>query len=196
MLTYIDLNKTKKDKIVLDKPGSYTAFFYNRSGVFTFDLNAKDIELNIYGLYVGKEEEVFKVETIQQHNAPRTTSNLLIKGVFDDRAKFFYKGLIRIEKRGQSSHAYQKNQNIVLSRDVFIESKPYLEILANDVFCTHGSTTGKINDDVVYYLQTRGIDLKHARNFVIQGFVNDILDQVEKHADVSSIRKNMLLNRV
>jgi len=196
MTTFINLNEVKGEHIVLDKPGSYTAFFYNKSGLFNFELNAKNVELNIYGLYIGRRDDIFKVETIQHHNAPLTTSNLFIKGVFKDRSKFLYKGLIRIEKKGQTSHAYQKNQNLVLSKDAFIESKPYLEILANDVFCTHGSTTGKINEDELYYLQTRGVAKEQAKDLIVTGFINDIIDRLGNNTLALEIRKNILNDAV
>ena len=178
MNTFIDLNKTKKEKIVLDKPGKYTAFFHNLSGRFVFELNEKGIDLDIFGLFVGKGNDIFKVDTVQKHNAPSTTSNLLIKGVFDDESKFYYQGLIRIEKEGQQSHAYQKNQNIILSPETFVESKPFLEILANDVFCTHGSTTGKLNQEQMYYLESRGLAPKKAEELLIKGFIADIMDRL------------------
>lgn len=180
MDTFIDLNKTDKKRIVLRIPGKYIAFFYNLSGTFSFELNAKGIDLDIYGLYVGRGDDTFTVETIQRHNAPDTTSNLLIKGVFDERSKFHYRGLIRIEKKGQTSHAYQKNQNLILSRDAFVESEPYLEILANDVFCTHGSTTGKLSEQDLYYLRTRGISSTEGQKLLVKGFVGDVLDRIGK----------------
>src|SRR3990167_2007258 len=112
---FINLNKTRLEKIIINKAGKYVVFFQNLSGKFVFELREKGINLDIYGLFVGKRKDRFQLETIQRHVAPESTSNLLIKGVFYDESKFIYQGLIRIEKEAQKSHAYQKNQNIIMS---------------------------------------------------------------------------------
>lgn len=164
--------------MVFNNPGQYVIFFHNISGKFTFELTAPGAEVEIYGLFTGKGAEKYKVETIQHHKAPSATSNLLIKGIFADESRFEYEGLIRIEKEGQGSHAYQKNQNLILSPQVFVQSKPNLEILANEVFCTHGSTTGKLNKDQIYYLMTRGISEYDSKNLLVEGFVNEVFDKV------------------
>ncbi|MBI2641358.1 SufD family Fe-S cluster assembly protein [Candidatus Roizmanbacteria bacterium] len=176
----INLNKLKIKSLKLAKAGRYVVFFKNLDGRFVFELMSANIHLDIYGLFIGKNKDQYKVETIQYHKAPSSTSNLLIKGVFDDESKFYYQGLIRIEKKAQKSHAYQKNQNLILSPNTYVESKPYLEILANDVFCTHGSTTGKLNEDELYYMQTRGLNKSIARELYIDGFIADIFDKIKK----------------
>ncbi len=173
-MKYINLNKTKQSKLAFKTPGDYTVFFENISGNLVFDIKSSGVNLNIYGLYVGKKDEEFKVNTIQNHQAPSSTSNLLIKGVFYGSSKFYYRGLIRIEKKAQKSHAYQKNQNLTLSKDCFIDSRPYLEILANDVFCTHGSTTGRLNSEQLFYTKTRGLDNKMSEKLLVEGFINEI----------------------
>jgi len=174
MENFIDLNKLKKTKILLTKPGKYVAFVENKSGEFVFELNAQNIDLKIFGLFYGKKTDEYTVRTVQHHRAPNSTSNLLIRGVFDDESKFHYTGLVKIEKKAQKSHAYQKNQNLILSPGVFVESEPFLEIEANDVFCTHGSTTGKISEDQLYYLTSRGINREEAKELIVQGFLEDV----------------------
>ncbi len=181
MITLLNLNKEKKDKIVFTKPGKYIVYFKNLSGTFTFELKERDIDLEIYGLFVGENQDKFTVETIQRHLAPNSTSNLLIKGVFYDESKFIYQGLIRLEKKAQKSHAYQKNQNLIMSDKCFVDSRPFLEILANDVFCTHGSTTGRLNRDQLYYLETRTLDKKIAEKLIIDGFIQEIPDKIRNY---------------
>ncbi len=184
MVTFIDLAREKKQRLIFNKPGEYVIFMHNISGKFIFDIRAKEVQLDIYGLYVGKTKDDFSVHTVQNHSAPSSTSNLFIKGVFYDYSKFHYQGLIRIEKQAQKSHAYQKNQNIIMSPFAFIESKPYLEILANDVFCTHGSTTGRLNNEQLFYAETRGLDQEEAKQLLVDGFVNEIVFKIrEKIAD-------------
>ncbi|MCL4364499.1 SufD family Fe-S cluster assembly protein [Patescibacteria group bacterium] len=173
-MNVINLNETGQTKVSFDKPGDYAVFFENLSGELVFDINASNVNLNIYGLYVGNKSDDFKVNTVQVHRAPSSTSNLLIKGVFYGSSKFYYRGLIRIEKDAQKSHAYQKNQNLTLSKDCFIDSRPYLEILANDVFCTHGSTTGRLDKEQMFYTKSRGLEEKEAEKLLVEGFIDEI----------------------
>lgn len=180
MITFLNLNQEKGDTWKFDKPGEYVVFFHNRSGKFTFDLAHKGVNVDIYGIFTGKNAEDYKVETVQHHTAGGAISNLLIKGVFEDMSRFDYSGLIRIEKKGQHSHAYQKNQNLILAPGVFVQSKPYLEILANDVFCTHGSTTGKLSQEQVFYLESRGLNPEEARQLIVQGFVGEVVDKIKE----------------
>src|SRR3990167_8275359 len=135
--TFLNLNLLKQKKFNFNKPGKYIVFFHNLSGELIFNINAKGGDLDIYGLYTGKDQDKFIVKTQQRHVAPSARSNLLIKGVFDDTSSFHYEGLIKIEKKAQQSHAYQKNQNIILADGVFIRSEPFLEILANEFFSNH-----------------------------------------------------------
>ena len=181
MINFINLNKTKTKKLNFTKSGKYIVFFQNLSGKFSFELKEKGIDLQILGLFIGKNKDRFQVETIQHHVAPNSVSNLLIKGVFYDESKFIYQGLIRIEKAAQKTHAYQKNQNLIMSDSCFVDSRPFLEILANDVFCTHGSTTGKLNQEQIYYLQTRNLAKKSAEKLLIDGFIQEIPSRIKQY---------------
>ncbi len=179
-MQFIHVTETPDKPFVFDSPGDYVVYFHNISGKYDFEMNVSGITLYIFGLFTGTGAHEYKIETIQHHKAQGSYSDLFIKGVFDDASKFYYQGLIRIEKEGQQSHAYQKNQNLILSKDVFVESNPFLEILANDVFCTHGSTTGKLNKDEIAYLKTRGLNDKKARHLLVEGFANEVIDKVNE----------------
>ncbi|MBP9691086.1 SufD family Fe-S cluster assembly protein [Candidatus Woesebacteria bacterium] len=179
-MKFINLNSKQHHHLTFDKKGeTYVVFFHNISGKFIFEIAASEIEVYIYGLFTGKGAEKYEIETIQHHTAPGSLSDLLIKGVFEDESKLIYQGLIRLEKSAQQSHAYQKNQNLILSRGVFVDSRPFLEILANDVFCTHGSTTGKLSPEQILYAQTRGLTYHQARELLVQGFVDELYDKVK-----------------
>src|SRR3989338_1733753 len=192
-MQFLEIKNQKQYQMSFDKKGeTYVVFFHNISGKLTFEITNTDIKLYIFGLYTGKNTDVFHIETIQHHLAQRSLSDLFIKGVFEDSSKFIYQGLIRLEKAAQKSHAYQKNQNIILSPGVFVDSRPFLEILANDVFCTHGSTTGKLSQDEILYSQTRGLDKKTAEKMLVSGFIEEIylkLRQIMPSADLSSYNK-------
>jgi len=193
-MKYTNLNETKKTKLEFNKPGDYLVFFHNLSGEFDFNIKASGVNLDILGLFVGKKSDNFELKTNQYHIAPGSTSNLLIKGVFDEHSKFIYQGLIKIEKSGQKSHAYQKNKNLILSPDVYVDSRPFLEILANDVFCTHGSTTGKINEESLFYLKSRGLNQKIAEKLYVSGFIQEIIDKIKPYSQsilTSEVRNNL-----
>ncbi len=171
----IYLKKINQEKrIIFDKPGRYKVVFKNLSGKIIFDIVESNVEVNIYGLYIGKKEDKYEINTVQNHQSPNSTSNLLIKGVFFDSSRFYFQGLIRIDKNAQKSHAYQKNQNLIMSENVYVESQPNLEILANDVFCTHGSTTGYLNQEELFYTISRGLKKERAEKLLVEGFINDL----------------------
>jgi Fe-S cluster assembly protein SufD len=129
----------------------------------------------ITGILIGTEHTKQILHTMQIHTAPNTTSDLLVKTVLSDHASSFYDGGIRIEKSAQKSDAYQKNENLLLSDHAFAESKPSLEILANDVRCSHGATMGPINEEQLWFLTSRGISKKQAEELIVAGFIQDAL---------------------
>src|SRR3989338_10029260 len=176
---FINVYVEKKDKYLVDTPGRHIFFISNYSGTINIDIDSINAEVYIYGVYIGRNKDHFKLNTIQHHLSGNNISDLLVKGVFFDESKFIYEGLIRIDKNAQKSNAYQKNQNLIMSPSVFVDSRPFLEILANDVRCTHGSTTGKLDQEQLYYLETRGISKNQAQRLLIEGFINDIFLRME-----------------
>lgn len=174
------IEKSGDQNLVFSESGKYAVFLHNISGTFTIDIQAEQVDISLLGLYIGKKKDSFTIQTIQKHSMPNSASRLFIKGIFDDESAFRFQGLIRIEKDAQKSHAYQKNQNILLSPKVFIDSRPYLEILANDVFCTHGSTSGTIDKEQLRYVQTRGVSPKEAKQILLQGFAQEVIDTAQQ----------------
>ncbi|GIW63062.1 MAG: hypothetical protein KatS3mg090_0888 [Patescibacteria group bacterium] len=189
----IEIKDSKNNQIInIDKKDKYIVFFNNYSGEVEVNLKAKGAEVYILGVYIGKGSADFSLKTKQNHIVSDTYSDLLVKGVFFDKSKFLYEGLIRIEKGAQRSHAYQKNQNLTLSKNVYVESRPFLEIKANDVFCTHGSTTGGLNHEEIYYLNTRGLTQKKAKQVLIEGFINEVFDKQKPVLD--KVKKRIISN--
>mgnify|MGYP001566802765 CR=1 FL=1 len=132
----------------------------------------------IIGMIIGKGESRFAIHTLQEHTALNTTSDLLIKTVLSDSAACMYDGGIRVEKYAQKTDAYQRNENLLLSGRAHAESKPTLEILANDVRCTHGATIGPISEEQLWYLATRGVAKKNAERLIVSGFLAAALEKV------------------
>lgn len=181
--------------ISFEREGQYIVFLDNASGTFTFEIQASGVDLNIYGKYVGHHTILHNLHTIQHHQAPNSTSNLLIKSVLYDKSHFHYHGLIRIDENCNGSHAYQKNQNLILSEKAVVKSEPDLEILSNEVFCTHGSTTGKPNEEQLYYLQTRGLSPGIAQEIYVQGFLDEVREKATSQQSTVNSRQITLERR-
>lgn len=184
---FTDITTKETNTFTVDQPGQHVLFMYNKSGTVNVEITAKGAEVYIIGLYVGRKQDKFELNTIQHHTAPGATSDLFIKGVFFDEAKFIYDGLIRIDKAGQQTYAYQKNQNLIMSDKAFVASEPNLEILANDVFCTHGSTTARLNRDQLLYAESRGIAEQQAKNMLVEGFINDVFLRLDGLGEFSQL---------
>lgn len=150
----------------------------NQAGEVRIVINGRNADVQILGIIIGYGDQNVNLFTYQDHKEKESVSNLFIKSILFDKSRFHYEGLIKIEKGAQKSNAYQKNQNLLMSPQAWAESKPYLEILANDVRCTHGATIGQIDDEQLYYLATRGLDEKEATQLLIDGFCQDILDRL------------------
>jgi Fe-S cluster assembly protein SufD len=116
--------------------------------------------------------------TRQDHAAPNTTSDLLYKAGLKDSSRVVWKGMIRVEKDAQRTDAYQKNDNLVLSESARADSIPGLEIEANDVRCTHGATAGRVDEDMIFYLQARGIARDEAVRLIVEGFFANVYDRI------------------
>ena len=174
---FISIKKENND-LVFNKPGRYVVYFSNISGRISCNITAKKVELYMVGLYDMKQKDSFKIHTEQIHTSSHSFSDLYIISIVEDSSSFIFSGLIRIEKGAQQSHAYQKNINLLLSKNAFVNAQPILEILANDVFCTHGSASGPLSEDQLQYLQMRGLDRNEAKKLSIEGFKQQLYDRL------------------
>ena len=118
----------------------------------------------------------------RSHVAPHTTSNLLYKNALLDTAKTIFSGLIIVEPDAQKTDAYQKNRNLMLSDTAEAHSLPGLEIQANDVRCSHGSTSARIDEEQEFYLQARGINSTEARRLLVAAFFEEVLNKLDDEA--------------
>jgi Fe-S cluster assembly protein SufD len=123
-------------------------------------------------------DQEFDQRTLQDHLTPNTTSDLLYKNSLNDRARTVFSGLIKVEPGAHRTDAYQKVRNLLLSDDVEANSLPGLEILADDVRCTHGATSGQVEPEELFYLQSRGIPELAAKALVVRGFLNEVVDRL------------------
>jgi Fe-S cluster assembly protein SufD len=130
------------------------------------------------GLYFADADQHFAQRTLQSHDAPHATSDLLYKGALKERSRSEYSGLIKVQKQAQGTDAYQANRNLVLSEEAIARSIPQLEIEANEVRCTHGATVSPVEEEHLFYLQSRGIDKVTAQKLIVFGFFGEVLDRV------------------
>jgi Fe-S cluster assembly protein SufD len=143
------------------------------------DLTGPGATSRVTGAYFADHNQHLDYDTYQLHVAPNTTSDFAFKGALRDEATAVWRGMIRVEKDAQRTNAYQENRNLMLSPTTHAVPIPGLEILANDVRCTHGATVGQVDRDQLFYLMARGLPRSEAERLIVRGFFTDVLDRVE-----------------
>ena len=141
-------------------------------------LDGENIESHLYGLYLAGGHQLIDNHTIVDHLKPHCHSNELYKGVMKDEAVAVFNGKIFVRKDAQKTNAFQKNNNLMLSKKAVVDSKPQLEIFADDVKCSHGSTIGQFNEDALFYLRARGIGEDKAKALLIHAFAYDVTEKI------------------
>ncbi|MGB9664663.1 MAG: Fe-S cluster assembly protein SufD [Ignavibacteria bacterium] len=139
-------------------------------------LDGEGAEAHMYGLYFVKDKQHIDNHTLVDHAKPHCLSNEFYKGILAENSRGVFNGKIIVRKGAQKTNAYQSNKNLLLSGNAKIDTKPQLEIFADDVRCTHGATVGQVDDDSLFYLRARGIDEKTARSLLVNAFANDVLE--------------------
>jgi Fe-S cluster assembly protein SufD len=143
------------------------------------DLAGQGATSRVTGAYFADAAQHLDYDTFQEHIAPNTTSDFAFKGALRDEASTVWRGMIRVEKDAQKTNAYQENRNLLLSKSAHADSIPGLEILANDVRCTHGATLGQVDREQLFYLMARGLSRAEAERLIVRGFFQDVLDRIE-----------------
>jgi Fe-S cluster assembly protein SufD len=146
-------------------------------------------EATLNGLYIGTGTQHVDNHTVIDHAKPHGTSHELYKGILDGRAGAVFNGRIIVRKDAQKTDSKQTNKNLVLSDEAVINTKPELQILADDVRCTHGATIGQLDAESMFYLQSRGIARQDARNLLIYAFAQDIADRIKVESLRASIER-------
>lgn len=145
-------------------------------------LDAEHCEAHLYGLYLQKGQSHIDNHTLVDNVKPNCFSNELYKGIIDDNATGVFNGKIFVQPQAQKTNAYQSNKNILLSDTASVNTKPQLEIFADDVKCSHGCTVGRLNEEGLFYLQSRGINERIARSLLLHAFAVDILEHIKPAA--------------
>ncbi len=137
---------------------------------------------DLLAVAVAREEQEFDARTLQDHACPHTTSDLLYKNALSGRARTTFGGLIRVEPHAHFTDAYQKVRNLLLSDDAEANSMPGLEILADNVKCSHGATSGQIDEEEMFYLLSRGIPKTQAQQLIVAGFLDEVISRLDDKA--------------
>jgi Fe-S cluster assembly protein SufD len=143
------------------------------------DLAGSGATSRVTGAYFADGDQHLDYDTFQEHIAPNTTSDFAFKGALRDTSSAVWRGMIRVEEDAQKTNAYQENRNLLLSKQAHADSIPGLEILANDVRCTHGATLGQVDREQLFYLMARGLSRGEAERLIVRGFFQDVLDRIE-----------------
>jgi Fe-S cluster assembly protein SufD len=150
-------------------------------------LAGEGAEATLNGLFEGTGHQIVDNHTTIDHVAPNTTSRELYKGILGGGSRGVFDGRIIVRPEAQKTNAMQASRNLLLSKEALVNTKPQLEILANDVKCKHGATVGQLDENVLFYLRSRGIGLADARRLLIHAFASEVLDQVS----VEAVRKQL-----
>jgi len=185
--------------IRVDKKGYYHNSTLTLSGSVVRNnhqvlMNGEYCETHLNGLFLTKGEQLVDNHTLMDHQKPNCESHELYKGVVDDKSTGVFNGKIYVRKDAQKTNAYQSSKNILLSDDGTVNTKPQLEIYADDVKCSHGTSTGKIDESAMFYLNARGISRENANKLLLNAFAGEVLEKIGIEGVKEEIENRLGLN--
>ena len=152
----------------------------------TVDLTGPGAELSLKALYLTKAEEKVNFRILVHHRAPGCRSSQLVKGVAGGSSKVTFSGTIVVAPDAQKTEAFQENHNILLTESANVQTKPQLEIYADDVKCSHGATVGRLSEDELFYMRSRGIPMSEARALQMLSFLSPVIPQ-ERREEIENV---------
>ena len=185
---------SSSSSIDCDNSSIYNNFIFSVGGNMSrieviSSINAADIDFNIKGLYLAKTNQHHDITTLMQHKHPESKSNQHIKGILQEDSSGVFQGKVVVSKDAQKTDAFQFIQNLLLSENAEVNVKPELEIYADDVKCSHGATTGELDEQMLFYLRSRGLNKEEAKKILIEGFVNELFENITN----KELKKKLLL---
>jgi len=135
-------------------------------------------EAQVNGVMFTEGRQHLSYHTLQHHREPHCKSDLLYKGALQDQSHLVWRGMIHVDRDAQKTDGYQRNDNLILSDAARVDSIPGLEILADDVRCTHGATSGRVDDEQIFYARSRGLTRKEAVRMIVAGFFQQVFDRI------------------
>jgi len=155
------------------------------------DLNGKYASAFVNGVFLLNGSKHHEIKTNINHLVENTKSYQLIKGVLEDESKAVYQGKIFVDSKAQKTDGYQLSKAILLNDNTEFNAKPELEIYADDVKCSHGSASGSLNEDSIFYLMSRGLNYKEAKKLLINGFLLDVVEKITD-SEIKNLIKNIM----
>ena len=155
-------------------------------------LDAADAACSLNGLFTADGRQHVDYHTYIDHFKPNCVSNEFYKGILSGRGRGVFNGAVYVHPGAAGTDAHQTTNNLLLSRDAEIDTKPQLEIYADDVKCSHGATVGQLDENMLFYLRSRGIDEQAARGLLVYGFARDVIDRIEVNAIRSRLAESLL----
>ncbi len=196
-------NNFKFTRVDQDEESYYKFTSFSNSSLIAANdikvsLNGKNSECDLKGIYFTTLNSQFNTHVVVDHNVPFTKSNQYFKGILSDESKAVFSGKIFVERNAQKTYAEQKDLNLVMSKGAEIDTKPSLEIYADDVECFHGATAGHVDESTLYYMMTRGIDKKTATQMLVNGFASEIIDEItdEKIKNIAQKQSDDILPKL
>ena len=189
--TFID-NKEVPQTIVVERDAKVDVVILIMPGVscdikLDVTLAGEGAEANIYGAYVCGSDEKVNIAVDMRHDLPHCNSRQLFKGIAGGKSRVDFYGKIIVAQDAQRTEAYQENHNILLSDDAKVDTKPQLEIYADDVKCSHGATIGRLNEEEQFYMRSRGITLEDAKVLQMISFIAPVLENIEDESQREAI---------
>ena len=174
--------------LVVERDVSETVLVVVMPGVsvdlkFDVELVGEGAEANLYGAYICAGQEKVKIAVDMHHKVPHCNSRQLFKGIAGGTSRVDFYGKIIVAQDAQRTEAYQENHNILLTDGAKVDTKPQLEIYADDVKCSHGATIGRLNEEEQFYMRSRGITLEDAKVLQMISFIAPVLEKIEDEAE-------------
>lgn len=154
-------------------------------------LNGEHAHAGLSGFYLPQDGQLIDNHTVVDHRVPNCTSNELYKGVLYEKSRGVFNGKVFVRKDAQKTEAYQSNKNIMMSDEAIMDSKPELEIYADDVRCSHGSTTGQFDEEALFYLRARGLSAEGAKQLLVSAYVNEVIERSQNETVVEYVKKEL-----
>ena len=172
-----------------------TLFFNSGTELYRGDVNisfnGQNASAELNGLSLLKNNQHMDMRVIVDHAYPHCTSNQLFKYILDDKSTGVFNGRVIVQKDSQKTDSSQSNKNLLLSKSSSMNSNPQLEIYADDVRCSHGSTTGQLDEEVLYYLRSRGIDIVMAQQLMVEGFAGELLVNIKNEKTITYLSNKL-----
>ncbi|MDG2101725.1 MAG: Fe-S cluster assembly protein SufD [Dehalococcoidia bacterium] len=188
------------DRILQKRNSNFISTSYSNAGFLSrydihSNLNGIDSNCNFHGLYITDKKQQQENEISITHSVPKCSSDQMFKGILAGESKAVFSGKVLVKKDAQKTKAFQKDLNFLLSKKAEVNTKPSLEIYADDVECSHGATAGNMDNNMLFYLQSRGINEDEATSMLIRGFAQEIIEEFDDE-NIINFLGNILNNKI